>query len=263
MLSRLDEICIKADLIRAAREENFEELSDDGAYVQYHTTEGLITGLGTSNDDASNTFTARLLLLLESRCLIGQDVYRSTISDVVFKYWLDFPMNADDFIPAFLSNDILRLWRTFCINYEARTSVDNDEAKAKRRLKNYKLKHSRLATCFSTLAYLLAWYGEKGTMAPNDAVDMTKLTPLDRLQRIAELDTQASQPINSILKLYDKFLETTDQPKQQLVELFKRDVKRRELKQDANALGDAIFQLMMSLSKKNDKTERFFRLYVA
>ena len=39
----------------------------------------------------------------------------------------------DEFMPAFLANDILRLWRTFCVNYEARTQTEPAEKKAKRK----------------------------------------------------------------------------------------------------------------------------------
>lgn len=67
-------------------------------------------------------------------------------------------------IELFHANDILRPWRTFCVNYEARTSTDPPRQMAKRRLKNYKLKHSRLLTCYSGLLYLLAMYSSKETV---------------------------------------------------------------------------------------------------
>ena len=68
-------------------------------------------------------------------------------------------------MPAFLSNDILRLWRTLCVNYEARTKTTPEQEKAKRELTNYKLKHSRLLTCYSGILYLLAIFKARGTVA--------------------------------------------------------------------------------------------------
>jgi predicted nucleotidyltransferase len=164
--SRLDQICLKADLIAATRDQGFPPFSGDGQYLEHYTIEELTSRLGLPHDDSKNTLTARLLLLLESRPLIGHEIYDEAIDLVVAKYWRDYEDHRDDFMPAFLANDILRLWRTFCLNYEARTLQDPPEKKAKRRLKNYKLKHSRLLTCFSALAYLLAVFCRDGTVSP-------------------------------------------------------------------------------------------------
>ena len=152
-LSRLDEICLEADLIEATRALAIPEFSGDGEYLIHYTRQKFIDALGTQDDDAINTFTARLLLLLESKPLLGENVYQETIENVIASYWRDYAANKNEFIPAFLANDILRFWRTFCVNYEARTRTMPEEKKAKRRLKHYKLKHSRLLTCYSALLY--------------------------------------------------------------------------------------------------------------
>src|SRR5437879_12377305 len=128
----------------------------------------LCTTLGEPEDDVTNTFTARLLLLLESRALLEENVHREVVTAVIKAYWRDYEDHKADFMPAFLANDILRLWRTFCVNYEARTERVPLEEKAKGKLKNYKLKHSRLLTCYSALLYLLAVYGDQGTVNPSD-----------------------------------------------------------------------------------------------
>jgi hypothetical protein len=137
-LPRLEEICIKADLIEATRVLDFPEFSGDGEYLVHYTKQELIDTLGKSDDDANNTFTARLLLLLESQPLLGDAIYKGAINDVIAACWRDYADHKNEFIPAFLTNDILRLWRTFCVNYEARTKTEPAEKKAKRKLKNYK-----------------------------------------------------------------------------------------------------------------------------
>ncbi len=129
------EICLKAELIRAVRKLQFPEFSGDGEYLQFHTIDELVGGLGTSTDDSQNTFTARLLLVLESRCLLGDEIYKKAIDSVLAKYWRDFADHAENFAPAFLANDILRLWRTLCVNYEARTETEPPEKKRGARLK--------------------------------------------------------------------------------------------------------------------------------
>ena len=121
VLKRLDEILLKADLIKATRKLNIPDFSGDGEYLQHYSVDQLVKTLGTPEDDVKNMFTARLLLLLESRSLLGESVYRHVIKQAIGAYWGDYQEHKNDFIPAFLANDILRLWRTFCVNYEART----------------------------------------------------------------------------------------------------------------------------------------------
>src|SRR5258706_564192 len=129
LLKSLDEICIKADLIEASRELGFPDFSGDGAYLEHYTVQQLVKTLGKPEDDVDNTFTARVLLLLESHPLLERGVYSEVTRDVISAYWRDYADHKHEFMPAFLTNDILRLWRTFCVNYEARTSTEPEEQK--------------------------------------------------------------------------------------------------------------------------------------
>lgn len=181
-LGRLEEILLKADLIEVTRKLNIPEFSGDGQYLVHYTVQQLVGSLGKPEDDATNTFTARLLLILESRPLLESEVYQTVVEQVLAAYWQDFEDHRNEFIPAFLANDILRLWRTFCVNYEAGTAREPEEKAAKRRIKNYKLKHSRLLTCYSALLYLLAIYGRDHTVTPVNAAEMAAMTPTERIE---------------------------------------------------------------------------------
>ncbi len=66
-LSRLNQILVKADLIEANKKIGLPEFSGDGEYLTHHTVRELLDTLGKPEDDANNTFTARLLLLLRKR----------------------------------------------------------------------------------------------------------------------------------------------------------------------------------------------------
>lgn len=112
LLGPLDEICVKAELIQATRNSNIPDFDGEGRYLVHYSIPELITTLGKPEDDANNTFTARLLLLLESRPILIQ-VYDEVIGAVIAAYWEDYEDHKQDFVPAFLTNDILRLWRTF------------------------------------------------------------------------------------------------------------------------------------------------------
>jgi hypothetical protein len=260
LLKRLDEICIKAELINAIRELNVPEFSGDGQYLTHYSVHDLTKTLGTPEDDVMNTFTARLLLLLESRALVGEAVYREIIEDVVAAYWRDYEDHKTDFMPAFLANDILRLWRTFCVNYEARTARVPEEKKAKGKLKNYKLKHSRLLTCYSAILYLLAIYGRQQTVTPKEAVAMIDLTPTERLEwLLGQPDlTRAHAKVTELLGHYERFLRATNNEEKELIRKFMDTETSQSHMKDAYKFGDILFEVLTSIGSEN----RFHRLLV-
>lgn len=259
-LSNLDAICIKADLIKAARHLGMPDFDGDGKYLSHYPLQDLIDTLGKPNDDASNTLTARLLLALESRCLLGQDAYDEIIGEVVFNYWRDYEDHKDEYIPAFFVNDILRLWRTFCVNYEARTKSHPDYEKVKRRIKNYKLKHSRMLTCFSALIHMLDTYKINATVLPQDAQRMVALTPLERLEDVVSRsgDADLTKAINRALDCYDRFLETTAAGDKVLRQQFGDSEQVKALNAQSNAFGDALHDVIRHYGPAN----RFYRLLI-
>ena len=261
-LRRLDQICLKAELIDATRQCGFQDFSGDGQYLEHHTFERLLSSLGRSEDDARNTFTARLLLLLESRPLLGPAVYDDVIADVIERYWRDYEDHMREFLPAFLVNDILRLWRTFCVNYEASTQTEPLEKKAKRRLKNYKLKHSRLLTCYSALAYLLSVHRSKATVTPEDAKAMVALVPTARLESIGAQHegTVIQEQAARLLDRYEGFLEETAQEEETLLERFTDREPHRRYAERAREFGDQVFSLLRALG--DGPGHRFYRLLV-
>lgn len=260
LLRRLDEIRIKADLIETTQELRIPDFSGDGEYLKHYTVGELVKTLGTPEDDVSNTFTARLLLILESRPLLEESVYSDILRKVIDAYWKDYEKYKNEFVPAFLANDILRMWRTFCVNYEARTSKEPARQKAKRKLKNYKLKHSRLLTCYSALLYLLAIYTKQKTVRPSDAFAMTKLTPTARLEWILEQSSlsKSHSKIRKLLKCYEGFLAGTDDPENVLIARILEQDTGKHYFQTANELGDLMFQVLDSIGQKNS----FYRLIV-
>ncbi len=245
-LGALDEICVKADLIEAARDLGIPDFSRGGEYLEHYTIKQLVDTLGTPEDDANNTFTARLLLLLESYPLLDAAVYKDVIEGVLAAYWQDYENNKSEFMPAFLANDILRLWRTFCVNYEARTSREPEEKRAKRKLKNYKLKHSRLLTCYSAILYLLCVYSERNTVSPSDVTQMVYLTPTQRLEWLLTQKAceKAHDVIGKLIGHYEAFLKSTDAAEEELVKIFLDRDKSREYRREANKFGDFMFDVL-------------------
>jgi hypothetical protein len=260
LLKGLDETLLKASLIKATRKLGIPDFSGDGEYLQHYSVDQLVKTLGTPEDDAKNTFTARLLLVLESRSLLGGDVYEHVIAAAIHAYWRDYEDHKDNFVPGFLANDILRLWRTFCVNYEARTSTEPPPQKAKRKLKNYKLKHSRLLTCYSSLIYLLAVFSAKKTVSAEDAIEMTRLTPTQRLEWIRKQERYASSHgrVEELLSAYESFLQSTDEPEKTLIERFFDREQSRTMFSAANQFGSLVFDILEDIGQGN----RFHRVLV-
>lgn len=246
-LSKLDEIIVKADLISKSRELNFPDFSGDGEYLTHYTLGTLKKNLGNPKDDAENTFTARLLLLLESHPLLGEQVYKRIIDEVIAAYWRDFAEHAAEFCPAFLANDIVRMWKTFCVNYEARTEKDPPEKLAKRKLFNYKLKHSRMLTCYSGLLYLLWVCRINNTVTPDDAKHMVSLTPTQRLEWLKAQEGSCAHLVDELLAEYEAFLVATDARKDDLLMTFSDREKTRERMRKARDFSECMFKLIVAV----------------
>jgi predicted nucleotidyltransferase len=259
-LTRLDEICIKADLILSSRQLKIKEFDGDGKYLVHYSSEQLTTSIGKPTDDADNTLSARLLMLLESKPIIGDDVYNEAISDIISAYWRDYEDHKPDFIPAYLGNDILRLWRTFCVNYEARSETSPPEKKYKRRVKNFKLKFSRMLTCYSALLEMLGAHRTLGTLSPDDAIGIVQRSPTGRLEYLLQdrIHASAHDGLKALLDLYNRFLEMTAAPEEHLVEQFSNKEYYRAALETAEQFGDQLYQVLLVIGDNS----RLLRLLI-
>lgn len=251
-LQRLDQILVKADLIRTSKSLGFPPFSGDGEFLTYHESKELIDKLGDRDDDSQNTFTARLLLLLESTPLLNAELYNSVVDDVIAEYWGEYPDHSSDFLPAYLSNDILRLWRTFCINYEARTEREPSDKKAKRKIKNYKLKSSRLLTCYSSILYLLSTHSRNRTVSPQDAREMIALTPTARLEMLAKMHPEAEEDLNRALELHADFLKNTNVSEDDLMSRFANKAEYLVCMNSAQEFGTCIYRALKTIGADGD-----------
>jgi hypothetical protein len=198
-LNRLEEIQALSEIIQVNAELGLPPFSGDGEYFKIHEVSNLLAGTGTSTDDSENLFTTRLLLLLESKCLSNDKLYEAATREI-FEMYLRDGTGRQDYRPLFLLNDILRYWRTVCLNYE-RTRHDPEKPWWK---KNLNLKFSRKLTVFSTvLAILIEHVDTFDKFLP-----ITSMTPMERLA--ASLDTlgdpSLDQDFRRFLDYYEEFL---------------------------------------------------------
>lgn len=261
-LNNLDEIIVKSELIKATKELNLPDFDGDGEYLRHYTCKELVQYLGSPDDDNKNTFTARLLLLLESKPVIGENVYDNIVKDVIKAYWRDYKDHKDEFVPTYFVNDVLRLWRTFCVNYEARTRTDPEKDKLKRRVKNYKLKHNRMLTCFSAVLYLLHIHKNAGTVHPQDLREMVKRPPIERLdwvRRESQPSSSIQNQIQDLLQAYESFLEKSKNGTDGLIEKFNCNEIYKEYINEAIEFGD---KMALSLSESGGNSKLYRHLIV-
>lgn len=148
---RLHEIRILAEVIRINDSLKFPPFSNDGQYLDVHLFEDLKKATGSRYDDSRNLFTTRLLLMLESEPIFEDATYAKYLQGVADHYYRDDDP-AKSFKPLFLLNDLLRYWRTLCLNYEE----GRNDPEREFRKRNANLKFSRLVTVFSTVLPLVA-----------------------------------------------------------------------------------------------------------
>lgn len=172
-ISQLDTYNFFAQLIRINSDLQYQEFSNDGEFLKVYQLKDLTLLTGTREEDSQNIFTARMLFLLESTPACNELVYSKFLHDVISNYCRDEKENDHSFKPLFLLNDILRYWRTLCLNYER---IRHDSTKPWRK-KNVNLKFSRMLTVYSTVLPLIA--GSEHTR--KEIIDLCKCSPLERL----------------------------------------------------------------------------------
>lgn len=197
-LSHLQEIEIFSELIRLNKNLDLPNFSGDGMFLKVHEIDDLINATGDTRDDSENLFTARLLLLLESQPLVNDALYKSAIDRVIENYFRD-GKGRKDFRPLFILNDLLRYWRTLCLNYERDRSMLKPWWK-----KNLNLKFSRKLTVFSAVLGIVS-----GLASSSSGMhQMAKSIPLERLAKALDaIGDQSLLPrFPQVLDDYETFL---------------------------------------------------------
>ena len=176
--------------------EELREPGPTGMFGNMAFSHDIIHQIGGQRDTNQNT-TQRILLLLESKPLICNLVYKRVICSVLRRYLDDdislLSRGGRKYkIPRFLLNDIVRYWRTMAVDYAHKRYERASKGWA---LRNIKLRMSRklifvsgLLTCFN--CYLNPSPGIKdaseGRADPSTAlvshlVKYVEMTPLDVL----------------------------------------------------------------------------------
>lgn len=234
-VGRLKEIEYFASILRINAELEYPPLSNDGEFLKVFHIRNNETKIGSAVDDSDNWFTTRMLLLLESNFLCNEGAYHKHKKAILDFYFRDAE-GQENFRPVFLLNDILRYWRTLCLNYEqkARTSPSKSWKK-----KNFNLKFSRLLSVFGTVLPLILMKDVTSDKIEilSSSIPMDRLAiGLDGLENATELHAR----FKVFLDYYEFFLTTKETQNFDEVQ----PQVRKELQLKANFISEFIFEAL-------------------
>lgn len=276
---RVDEIRLQSAVLRAMRSEGFDDPSNDASFLKLHAAEHLIERLGEPRDDTENTFTVRMLLLLESRALLGESAHAELARKSLDAYWKNTEAHREDYLPIILLNDVIRYWRMLLLNYESKTAekqravnrmypdLGSPERKradldleADKNLRSYKLRFSRCLLCYSSVAYLMAEahrtrIESQRAHVTREVVDrMVRLTPLERLSEAIERARTAPGVPEigaSLESLYARYLADTDRSKAEMLAIFSDRRARKPYFNAAKEFGERMYDFITALGRDN------------
>lgn len=128
---------------------------------------------GEAYDDVAK----RILFLLESDWLYNQDNYDSLLAEIIDAYSEDVRRDLrKNFV--FLLNDVVRFFRSLCVNYQF-NKADTEDGKWP--LRNIKLRHSRVLMYFSMIAAIGALSREDSEQKIEALKTLIGMEPLRRL----------------------------------------------------------------------------------
>lgn len=141
------------------------------------SVEDLVGNIGLDADTNAN-LTRRMLLLLESRPVVGEDVHARCFASVLDAY---LGHGVRDYQPPrFLLNDLVRYWRTMCVDFEGkRREAGGDDTKYASR--NAKLRTSRKLLFAAGLLPVLLCHMKESREMPAFLTRQLASPPTDRL----------------------------------------------------------------------------------
>jgi len=165
----------------------------DGAFGEIETIKEMTENVGGRND-INAKITRRILFLIEGIALYNKSVFNQYREKLIKKYISD--KITDHQLSMFLLNDIIRYYRTVCVDFEYKTA----EAGKPWGTRNIKLIYARKLLYFSSILVC-------AETAQRDYEDKVKITndllcktPIQRIQEVC------GARADKALKIYDDYL---------------------------------------------------------
>lgn len=176
---------------------NFKMPSPGGVFDAPLSVGALSQTIGGMEDNTKH-ITRRMLLLLEGEWIHNEEEFEETRLRLLTQY---IPKDIrPDQICLFLLNDIIRYWRTICVDFEHKVQKENKD----RAIRLIKLRFSRMMLFVAGVFAVSETYNLKRKDKLLRLNELLKLPPYKRLQEIVGVDA------NPALNLYAEFLHALD-----------------------------------------------------
>lgn len=227
-----------------------QEPGSTGMFGQITFGHDLINYIGGEDDTNHNT-SRRILMLLESDNIVwsgstkGGTAYERIIKGILNQYFehdsgFRSDIGAITKVPRFLLNDIIRFWRTMCVDFAYKQKEQQGKKWA---LRNIKLRISRKLIYVKGLLMCISCYNNdklKIEDIEEHLKNMATMKPLDLLIKVC-LENQVDETdLVELLSAYDEFLQLLNDNKKRkvLTNLEMLEVYENVIFMDARAITD-------------------------
>ena len=155
--------------------------------------------IGGQTDD-NETLTRRMLLLLEGEWVFNEEGFHEVRRSLLGEYLRHGP--EADKICMFLLNDVIRYWRTICIDLEHKVHAHNKP----RDIRLIKLRFSRMLLYASGVLAIGEGYGRSSEEKLESLQTLLGESPVDRIRSVV------GEKAEPVLDLYACFLRALDTP---------------------------------------------------
>jgi hypothetical protein len=202
----------------------------------------LVEHIGLDADDNKN-LTMRMLLLLESVAVVNESAHRACQERVLDGY-LDESVK-DYRPPRFFLNDLIRYWRTICVDFVGK---EREGAGEKWALRNLKLGTSRKVLFAGGLLPILFCHRYRAADIGPFLADVLSMPSIDRIAW-AFLDLGAADAGVRAIGAYDRFLGmlSDSATREELERLSRDEAPGSRAFQEGSRLGDELEQGLLAL----------------
>ena len=169
-----------------------------GVFENPISTSELTSKIG-GEDDTNTYITRRMLYLLEGEWIANQTEFEALRKRLIERY---VPDDLDNHkFCRFLLNDIIRYWRTICVDFEHKTA----DATKPRAIRLIKLRFSRMMLYFGGVAAVRETADLSASQKRETLVELLSKPPIERIRSVfGEQETQKA------MNAYAFFLQALD-----------------------------------------------------